>query len=73
MRKKRKPAMVKARRKSVKPRRRRAKPMPSDIPNKASIIATDTLVMPGGRRYTIVETDQTDPYDVAPKGGKRRR
>ena len=62
--------MAKARKKSR--RKRRVKPRDSlaNIPDKATVVATDTLTMPDGTRYTILETDQTDPYDPPPK---RRR
>lgn len=46
---------------------------PADIPNKASIVATDRLVSPKGRRYTILETDQADPYDDPVGKEKKRR
>ena len=49
-------------RKSIR-RAGKARRAARDIPNKASIIATDTLISPDGRRYTILETNQTDPYD----------
>jgi hypothetical protein len=45
----------------------------NDIPNKASIVATETLVSPKGRRYTILETDQADPYDDPAGKEKKRR
>jgi hypothetical protein len=41
-------------------------------PDKATVVATDTLTMPDGARYTILETDQTDPYDPPPKRPSRR-
>jgi hypothetical protein len=65
--------MAKARKKSLKPRRR-AKPRDplANIPDKASNVATDTLTMPDGTRYTILETNQTDPYDPPPRRGRRR-
>jgi hypothetical protein len=34
-----------------------------EIPRKESIVAVDTVTSPKGRRYTILETDQMDPYD----------
>ena len=34
-----------------------------DIPRKKSIVAVDTITSPKGGRYTILETDQMDPYD----------
>jgi hypothetical protein len=43
------------------------------IPNKASIVATDMLVSPKGRRYTILETDQVDPYDEPAGKEKKNR
>jgi hypothetical protein len=43
-----------------------------EIPNKASIISTETFTSPKGRRYTILETDQTDAYDD-PKGTVQQR
>jgi hypothetical protein len=58
------------------PRQERSTKAPrgvNDIPNKASIVATDTFVSPKGRRYTILETDQTDPYDVPAGQEKKRR
>jgi|KBSMisStaDraftv2_1062788.scaffolds.fasta_scaffold147041_2 hypothetical protein len=36
---------------------------PREIPRKASIVAVDTITSPKGGRYTILETDQMDPYD----------
>jgi hypothetical protein len=32
-------------------------------PDQASVVATDMLTSPKGRRYTILVTTQTDPYD----------
>ncbi len=54
-----------ARKRTIKPRRSRA-----EIPSKVSIVASDTLISPKGRRYTILETSQTDPYDD-PKDSER--
>jgi hypothetical protein len=34
-----------------------------EIPGRKSIVAVDTITSPKGRRYTILETDQMDPYD----------
>lgn len=67
--------MAKARKKSSKARRRRVKPRDplANIPDKATIVATDTLTMPDGTRYTILETNQTDPYDPPPKRSRRAR
>jgi hypothetical protein len=65
--------MAKARKKSSKPRRRDKPRDPlANIPDKASIVATDTLTMPDGTRYTILKTNQTDPYDPPPSRGHRR-
>jgi hypothetical protein len=64
--------MAKARKKSRKKRRVKARDLLANIPDKASIVATDTLTMPDGARYTILETDQTDPYDTPPKRRSRR-
>jgi len=58
-------------RKSIR-RAGKARGAARDIPNKASIIATDTLIAPDGRRYTILETNQTDPYD-SPNPPRPRR
>jgi len=61
-------------RKKFRKSRRRVKPREplSNIPDKASVGATDTRKMPDGTRYTILKTDQTDPYDPPPKrrGGR---
>jgi hypothetical protein len=67
--------MGKAGKKSRKPVRRKAKSRHAfaDIPNKASIVARDTLTMPDGSRYTVLETDQRDPYDPPATGRRRRR
>jgi hypothetical protein len=41
-----------------------------EIPRKKSIVAVDAITSPKGRRYTILETDQMDPYDdPKPKAG----
>ena len=44
---------------------------PREIPNKASIISTETFLSPKGKQYTILQTDQMDPYDQ-PKQGQRK-
>jgi hypothetical protein len=66
--------MGKAHKKS-RNRRRRTKPRDplANIPNKASIVATDTLTMPDGRRFTILETNQTDPSDPPLRKDRRGR
>jgi hypothetical protein len=71
--------MAKARKKAgAKTRkRRRAKARPRDplanIPDEATIIGRDTLTAPDGTRYTILQTDQTDPYDPPVRKGSRRQ
>jgi hypothetical protein len=54
--------------KTAKPSRGRA-----EVPDPATVIATKTFTSPKGKRYTILETTQMDPYDRAPNSGKRRR
>jgi hypothetical protein len=44
---------------------------PREIPNKSSILSTETFVSPKGAQYTILKTDQMDPYDE-PKLGRRK-
>jgi predicted transcriptional regulator len=39
----------------------------------SSLDATDTLIAPDGRRYTMLETNQTDPYDPPNPPRPRRR
>jgi hypothetical protein len=65
-------AQKKARKKSRKKRRVKPRDLLANIPDKATVVATDTLTMPDGARYTILETDQTDPYDTPPKRRSRR-
>lgn len=64
--------MAKARKKSRRKRRLEPRDRLTNIPDKASVVATDTLTMPDGTLYTILKTDQTDPYDPPPKrrGGR---
>jgi hypothetical protein len=46
------------------PARKRDKPESKpEIPRKETIVGEKSLVTPKGGRYTIVETNQTDPYD----------
>jgi hypothetical protein len=68
--------MVKARRQSRRgaPGRKRdsgSGRAGNGIPSKSTIVSTDTFISPKGRRYTILETDQTDPYDV-PADSKKK-
>ena len=53
---------------TAKPRRTRR-----DIPNKASIVATETFTSPKGKQYTILQTNQMDPYDVPNESRRKRR
>ena len=45
----------------------------AEIPSKATIVAEKALVT-SKQRYTILETNQTDPYDAEkpPAGGDRK-
>ena len=63
------------RKSKASPSRKRAARAPDgggDIPRKESIVAVDTLKSPKGRVYSILETDQADPYDEPPPTRKRR-
>jgi hypothetical protein len=40
-----------------------------EIPDPDTVLRSETLTSPKGRRYTILETTQTDPYDVKRRGG----
>ena len=64
--------MAKAQKKSRKKRRVKPRDLLANIPDKATVVATDTLTMPDGTRYTVLKTDQTDPYDTPPKRRSRR-
>jgi hypothetical protein len=44
-----------------------------EVPDPATVIAKKTFISPEGKRYTILETTQMDPYDRTPKSGKKRR
>jgi hypothetical protein len=44
-----------------------------DIPDKATIVSTETFKSPKGRTYTIIETDQMDPYDDRTESRRRKR
>jgi hypothetical protein len=64
--------MAKARKKARKPRRRKKpRDLLANIPDKATVVGTDTLIMPDGSRYTIQKTTQIDPYDRPPKRRSR--
>jgi hypothetical protein len=55
------------------PRKGTARSAKDAVPRKESIVSVGTITSPKGRRYTILETDQLDPYDdPQPKAGKRR-
>jgi hypothetical protein len=45
----------------------------AEIPGKASIVSTEIFISPKKRRYLILETDQTDPYDASKKNARKRR
>ena len=45
----------------------------SEMPSKSSITSTETFVSPSGRRYTILKTDQIDPYDDPKDSGRKGR
>ena len=47
-------------------------PASREIPRKGSIVAVSTITSPKGRHYTILETDQMDPYDSKSKKGRIR-
>lgn len=55
--------------------KKRSKPTrsPREIPNKASVIGTDTLVAPGGHRYEVLVTDQVDEYEEGKQAKKDAR
>jgi hypothetical protein len=45
----------------------------SEIPDKASIVSTEMFISPKKRRYLILGTDQTDPYDDPKEDARKRR
>lgn len=66
--------MAKAPKKPRKqPGRRKRRIAVADIPRKDTVVGTDSLTMPGGARFTILKTDQVDPYDPQPRRCRRRR
>lgn len=44
-----------------------------DIPRKTSIVSIDTLKSPKGHTYTILKTDQIDPYEKRRPAGRKRK
>ena len=56
-------------------RKRTAKKQRADskIPSKSTIVSTATLISPKGRRYSILETNQMDPYDNPKTSARTRR
>jgi hypothetical protein len=44
-----------------------------DIPRKESIVSVESFISPKGRRYTILETNQADPYDHPKRRERNRR
>jgi hypothetical protein len=53
----------KKRRPSGRAGQAKAQRAPAEIPSKASVVATETFTSRKGRKYTILETNQLDPYD----------
>jgi hypothetical protein len=52
-----------------KERRRSAKKSPKEteapwLPDKDSILEVETFTSPKGKRYRVLKTDLTDPYDM---------
>jgi hypothetical protein len=60
------------RRASASHKRIAKQPASREIPRKGSIVAVSTITSPKGRHYTILETDQMDPYDSKSKKGRIR-
>ena len=52
------------------PSQRRAKTAPG-LPNPESVIAEKTFISPKGKRYRVLTTTETDPYDPPVPGKKR--
>jgi hypothetical protein len=46
---------------------------PAEIPSKASVVATETFTSPKGTTYTILETNQLDPYDDPEEKKEKKR
>lgn len=42
------------------------------MPDEASVLSEKTFTSPKGKRYRIIKTDETDPYD-APQPPEKRR
>jgi hypothetical protein len=45
------------------------------MPNEASVLSEKSFTSPKGRRYRIIKTDETDPYDapLSPEEKRRKR
>jgi len=45
------------------------------MPNEASVLSEKAFISPKGKRYRILKTDETDPYDapLAPKEQRNER
>ena len=43
------------------------------MPDETSVLSEKTFTSPKGKKYRIIETDETDPYDDAPPPPKKRR
>jgi hypothetical protein len=44
----------------------------SGLPDPTTVISEETFTSPKGRRYRVLKTRQTDPYDDPPAGEDRR-
>ena len=42
------------------------------MPDEATVLSEKTFTSPKGKRYRIIKTDETDPYD-APQPPEKRR
>jgi len=45
--------------------------IPAGLPNETSIVAERAFLSPKGKRYRIIRTNETDPYDDEKSGNKR--
>ena len=43
------------------------------LPDPTTVVAQETFTSPKGRRYRILKTRQTDPYDDDPPGDEEHR
>jgi hypothetical protein len=49
------------------------KPRRRGLPDPASVVAEKTFTAPSGRRYRILRTTETDPYDAPAEPPKKHR